>query len=1180
MAGGDVVLSFPPTLAGSARSLRAALEIEGLTVWSSAEDVPLGVSIRDAIEAAVTRASALVVLYETPELGEWQQAELAAVLPRTRVIPCATAPGVPTPPDLAEYRSLRLDTPASAERIAQQITQAVASAPVTEPGEPPSGLVDALRLGTCVLAVGNAPLAPEQSSRADLAGRLLEWAASSGHVDSRREVSLRLGLRRGEVDLVLDTISAAVVPDDLERVVSDFIPAHSAPSPDYAVLGQLPFASVVTLRHDDVSEELFASRLRTQSQEARDISRLTGGQELSALALGDVEGRRLLACGTADGRLLLVDLGNGTMRTVAAGLSPPTRLAFGQLGARPALASGHENGAVGRWNPLTFEPLGRSPAKGHSKQVSALAFGSFESEPVLASAAVDGSVNVWRLGRTYPSRAAVLSGPVTALGFRLGGLPDGPLPAGADAVVALSEGRLTLAVPAAGRDSPQRQHTVERAVPVSEPVAFVERNGRSLLLGADLGGWALQTVELDTGEHGVFWEQAIFWPGADARISALATSCSSDGSWAAVGFTDGSVHVFDLASSESWEVQAQTGGDRPAGSVRGLAVSADGREVIVARDDGTVVQGGRKRVSVELTPAEAEQVLDAHAQGEFFVLHLLGSPRRPGSLLLTTAQFAGVYSRNRDFARFMQGLIRTTSLFFVGTDLHEIEDLLSVVGGTTDPADVPVRHFALVEVTDPGWEPRADALRRRFGVHVLPYSPGRDRGFLEALAREVRSAPLTGPTATLLGRLTLVDVGPFRELELTFRPGVNVLLGDNGAGKSTVLRAIAGALTGEASRPWVERILRAGQTSGSIQLDLGPSTVHAELYRTSAGGELSVTPVAPLSTVRWLALGFPAARGFRWGRMDTLPVDPRRGRAQETDLLPLVTGEPDARPDQLKRLLFDLDHERTRRQAAKQSTGDVDLLVGDIFRVLGRVTGGLDIRLERIDLETQQILVATEDGVVPLEALSQGTASLLGWLGVLVQRMHDVHGATWSQPLNAPALALVDEVDAHLHPAWQQDLLPALVELFPQVQFIVTTHSPLVVTGLSVDQVTRLERRPGGPSVVEVEEDMTMGRADQVLTSPLFGLSSTLDQATESLLGRYGELLAMDDRSAAQQREFEELAAQLRFRIPLPYETPAERRADELVHSLLRLNFGKRHPDVQARLLEAARRLLKEASRS
>ena len=58
-------------------------------------------------------------------------------------------------------------------------------------------------------------------------------------------------------------------------------------------------------------------------------------------------------------------------------------------------------------------------------------------------------------------------------------------------------------------------------------------------------------------------------------------------------------------------------------------------------------------------------------------------------------------------------------------------------------------------------------------------------------------------------------------------------------------------------------------------------------------------------------------------------------------------------------------------------------------RVIGQVTGGLKMDFKRVDLKAGRIYFETDDGEVPIDAVSQGTASLTGWVGFLTQRMFD-----------------------------------------------------------------------------------------------------------------------------------------------------------------------------------------------
>ncbi len=131
----------------------------------------------------------------------------------------------------------------------------------------------------------------------------------------------------------------------------------------------------------------------------------------------------------------------------------------------------------------------------------------------------------------------------------------------------------------------------------------------------------------------------------------------------------------------------------------------------------------------------------------------------------------------------------------------------------------------------------------------------------------------------------------------------------------------------------------------------------------------------------------------------------------------------------------------------------------------------------------------------PSWSISEGQSSMIGLvldvLGVLAESGD-------SAPLTKrKAVALVDEVDLHLHPRWQGHVLRDLCELFPNVQWIVTTHSPLVAASLP-NRCLRAFRSVGGnwearPSPISVEGMSP----DRVLLSEYFGLESvfTTDRA-------------------------------------------------------------------------------------
>lgn len=102
---------------------------------------------------------------------------------------------------------------------------------------------------------------------------------------------------------------------------------------------------------------------------------------------------------------------------------------------------------------------------------------------------------------------------------------------------------------------------------------------------------------------------------------------------------------------------------------------------------------------------------------------------------------------------------------------------------------------------------------------------------------------------------------------------------------------------------------------------------------------------------------------------------------------------------------------------------------------------------------------------------------------------------------------LIDEVDTAFHPSWQRRIGPMLQRVFPNVQFIVSTHSPFVAQSASERGLFVLQAAPDrAVRVVQPAASVRGWRADALLTSELFGLSDTVDLATEARLAEYHAL--------------------------------------------------------------------------
>ena len=162
---------------------------------------------------------------------------------------------------------------------------------------------------------------------------------------------------------------------------------------------------------------------------------------------------------------------------------------------------------------------------------------------------------------------------------------------------------------------------------------------------------------------------------------------------------------------------------------------------------------------------------------------------------------------------------------------------------------------------------------------------------------------------------------------------------------------------------------------------------------------------------------------------------------------------------------------------------------------------------------------------LPPASLSAGYQSVLTWISELLGQAMLERGEPVA-PADMTGIVLIDEIDLHLHPTWQRRIVPILRALFPRLQFVVTTHSPLVLTGFDADEIVALAiedgkvvRRPWVPdlagfSVEDILED------DALFGTDPFGIE------TRKLIEEHRTLASIDkaDRSEAQRERLIELA--------------------------------------------------------
>lgn len=210
---------------------------------------------------------------------------------------------------------------------------------------------------------------------------------------------------------------------------------------------------------------------------------------------------------------------------------------------------------------------------------------------------------------------------------------------------------------------------------------------------------------------------------------------------------------------------------------------------------------------------------------------------------------------------------------------------------------------------------------------------------------------------------------------------------------------------------------------------------------------------------------------------------------------------------------------RIAKENDAQAKVQLQLGIAAIDQILGPVGA----RFDRVTSEGR-ILFRVGGQSVPTIGMSDGFRSILALAGDLVWRLIMAFPDS-SDALQEPGVVLIDELDIHLHPKWQREVAAVLRTTFPNLQFIVATHSPLIAAGAGEDALTlRFETRDGEVSVQPVERIFAMS-VDRILASEAFQLVSPYTPETQEKIDRFDSLSRRKSKGLTkpEQKEFRQL---------------------------------------------------------
>jgi predicted ATP-binding protein involved in virulence len=404
-----------------------------------------------------------------------------------------------------------------------------------------------------------------------------------------------------------------------------------------------------------------------------------------------------------------------------------------------------------------------------------------------------------------------------------------------------------------------------------------------------------------------------------------------------------------------------------------------------------------------------------------------------------------------------------------------------------------------------------------------------------------------------LSRITIENFRAVKKLELPLDPQLTVLVGDNAAGKTTILDAIAVGLGAV--------LTHLPEISG---IDFRSTDLRQELATLDGGFKLDYSPLSGMNKAPYTRITLESLNGVSWDRTkkrdktkrtkEEIPPDKKLGQLHDF-LDKIINDVQDGKPSDLPVIAYydtgraprswvsvsqprhlkksfnrfkalenaltnnlrseaiamidwfalqeDLERRAKERLPSYRST-----VLETIRQAVRRILPGcshLHTEMDAVNLSIRFLITFKNEGggeILSLDQLSDGYRMMLALVMNLARRMLQANPQREKNALESEAIVLIDEVDLHLHPKWQQRLLIDLMAIFPNTQFIVTTHSPQVLTTIKPDHIILLEH----------EKEVI---AEQVTSS--YGAES----------GRLlSEIMDVDERPPAYVNEFTRLLEQ------------------------------------------------------